>query len=103
MRLETRFGGSAPRRRALLGRALTLARRRWLLVVIAPLIPSPLWAHTSTHSGANFQIVESVPGVTFYDDPTTARTADAWLDVLQGAQKTIDIAVFYISESPMVR
>ena len=98
MRLEIRFRKSAPRRREPLGRGQTLARCRWLLVVIAPLIPGPLWAHASTHGDANFQIVESVPKGTSYGDPTTARTANVWLDMIHGAQKTIDIAAFYISE-----
>jgi phosphatidylserine/phosphatidylglycerophosphate/cardiolipin synthase-like enzyme len=100
MRPKKPFEGSIRLRRKPFARGLSLARFRWLLVVLAPLIPGPLWAHTSTHSDANFQIVESVPKGTAYGDPTTARTADVWVDMIRGAQKTIDIAAFYISEKP---
>jgi phospholipase D3/4 len=100
MWLRRGLRGSERSRQTSLGHGLTLARFRWLLVVLAPLIPGQLLAYTSARSEADFQIVESVPKGTSYGDPTTARTADVWLDMIQGAQKTIDIAAFYISEKP---
>jgi phosphatidylserine/phosphatidylglycerophosphate/cardiolipin synthase-like enzyme len=50
--------------------------------------------------GPQFQIVESVPQATRYGEPGVARTQDAWLAMIRGARRSIDIAAFYITDQP---
>lgn len=47
--------------------------------------------------GAQIQLVESVPVETNLGIEETGRTLDVWLDMIKGAQKTIDIEIFYLS------
>ncbi len=47
-----------------------------------------------------FRIVESVPESSMYGQPGVERTQMAWLDMIHGAQKSIDIAAFYFSNKP---
>ncbi len=47
-----------------------------------------------------FQIVESVPEATIYGQPGVPRTQRVWLDMINGAKKSIDIAAFYITNKP---
>ncbi len=46
-----------------------------------------------------FQIVESVPSETILGSTDIPRTADVWLDMINGAEKSLDIEVFYIAAS----
>jgi len=46
---------------------------------------------------STFQIVESVPVNTFYRQAGLPRTQNVWLHMIRGAQQSIDIAAFYIS------
>lgn len=46
------------------------------------------------------QIVESVPVNTIYGQPGVPRTQKVWLNMIQGAKRSIDIAAFYISNKP---
>jgi phosphatidylserine/phosphatidylglycerophosphate/cardiolipin synthase-like enzyme len=55
-------------------------------------------ASASKPSQSDFQIVESVPEATVYGQPGVPRTQAVWLQMIRGAQKTVDIAAFYISE-----
>ena len=45
----------------------------------------------------DFQIVESVPEATIYGQPGVPRTQQVWLQMIRGAQHSIDIAAFYIT------
>jgi len=83
-----------------LGCGLALRRFRWLLVVLGPLLVVPVAAQTLVSRSPGFEIVESVPQDTVYGDPSTLRTASTWLAMINGAQKSIDIAAFYISDKP---
>lgn len=47
-----------------------------------------------------FQIVQSVPEGTTLGDPALPRTQAVWLQMIAGARQQIDIAAFYLSESP---
>lgn len=47
-----------------------------------------------------FRIVESVPESSMYGQPGVERTQKAWLDMIHGAQKSIDIAAFYFTNKP---
>jgi phospholipase D3/4 len=49
-------------------------------------------------SASTFQIVESVPEATIYGEPNVPRTQDVWLDMISHAQRSIDIAAFYIAD-----
>lgn len=44
-----------------------------------------------------FQIVQSVPDETVLEQSTLPRTLDVWLDMINGAMKTIDIETFYFA------
>ena len=47
-----------------------------------------------------FQIVQSVPVATDYGQPGVPRTQAVWLQLIEHAQKSMDIAAFYISNKP---
>lgn len=47
---------------------------------------------------AQIQLVESVPVETNLGIEETGRTVDVWLDMIQGAKKSIDIEIFYLSD-----
>lgn len=45
----------------------------------------------------NFELVESIPVETSLDNPDIRNTQEVWLEMINSAQKTIDIEQFYIS------
>ncbi len=45
----------------------------------------------------DFEIVESIPVETSLDNPEIRNTAEVWLEMINGAKKTLDIEQFYIS------
>ena len=47
-----------------------------------------------------FQLVESVPVETNLGLTETSRTQAVWLDMINSAQKTIDMEIFYLSHKP---
>ncbi len=49
---------------------------------------------------ADFQIVESVPQGTNYGAPGVPRTQGVWLKMIDAAKQRIDIAAFYIANTP---
>jgi phosphatidylserine/phosphatidylglycerophosphate/cardiolipin synthase-like enzyme len=54
-----------------------------------------LWISFSLN--AQIQIVESVPAETNLGIEETGRTLEVWLDMINGAQQSIDIEIFYFS------
>ncbi|MDI6803028.1 MAG: phospholipase D-like domain-containing protein [Bacteroidota bacterium] len=48
----------------------------------------------------NFEIVESVPIETSFDNPDVRNAYEVWLEMINGAKKTLDIEQFYISTEP---
>lgn len=46
------------------------------------------------------ELVESVPVETALDHPELRNAPEVWLEMVQGAQKTIDLAQFYASNAP---
>ena len=47
--------------------------------------------------GKKFEIVESIPSETNLDNPQIRNTTQVWLEMINSAQKTIDIEQFYIA------
>lgn len=45
----------------------------------------------------NFEIVESIPVETTLDNPDIRNTQEVWLEMINGAKKSLDIEQFYIS------
>ncbi len=45
----------------------------------------------------NFTLVESTPVETILEQSTLPRAADVWLEMISGADKTLDIEMFYIA------
>lgn len=45
----------------------------------------------------NFELVESIPVETTLDNPDIRNTQEVWLEMINSAQKTLDIEQFYIS------
>ncbi len=54
----------------------------------------------SAPAQSDIQLVESVPVETILGDSATARTFSVWLEMFRGAQKSIDIEQFYLSNKP---
>ncbi|WP_242426484.1 phospholipase D-like domain-containing protein [Metallibacterium scheffleri] len=76
------------------------ARRCLLLggaALLAMLLSSAVLARSAPPA---LQIVESVPVGTIYGQPGVPRTQAIWLDLINHAQKSIDLAAFYISNQP---
>jgi len=48
----------------------------------------------------DFEIVESIPVETILDNPEIRNTAKVWLEMINGARKSLDIEQFYISNEP---
>ncbi|MFH1725211.1 MAG: phospholipase D-like domain-containing protein [Elusimicrobiota bacterium] len=46
------------------------------------------------------EIVESVPVETMLDHPDIRNTPAVWLEMIEGARKTLDIAQFYVANEP---
>lgn len=46
---------------------------------------------------SDFELVESVPVETNLDNPALRNALDVWLEMIRGAQKTLDIEQFYVS------
>jgi len=57
----------------------------------------------STHASAqragypDFELVESIPVETTLDNPDVRNTMEVWLDMINGATRSLDIEQFYIS------
>ena len=51
----------------------------------------------STAFSQNFTLVESTPVETILEQSTLPRASDVWLDMINGAGKTLDIEMFYIA------
>jgi phosphatidylserine/phosphatidylglycerophosphate/cardiolipin synthase-like enzyme len=49
---------------------------------------------------AQYEVIESTPVETPLDDPNVRDAHIAWLDAFRGAQRSIDIAQFYVSNAP---
>ncbi|HMA62032.1 MAG TPA: hypothetical protein VKP78_05215 [bacterium] len=47
--------------------------------------------------GEKFEVVESIPSETNFDNPQIRNTTKVWLEMINSAQKTIDIEQFYIA------
>ena len=54
---------------------------------------------TQTMPPASLSLVESIPLETNLDSPGIPQTEDAWLALINGAERTLDIAQFYIADS----
>ncbi len=51
----------------------------------------------SSYSQNNIELVESIPAETTLDNPDIRNTQEVWLEMINSAQKTLDIEQFYIS------
>lgn len=59
---------------------------------IAPVAPAP--------APPDVELVESAPLETTLDHPDIPNASDVWLDMIRGARTSLDVAEFYISDSP---
>jgi phosphatidylserine/phosphatidylglycerophosphate/cardiolipin synthase-like enzyme len=53
-----------------------------------------------TFKAAEIEFVESVPEETIYGDSLTSRPVPVWLEMINGAAKTLDFEEFYIANMP---
>lgn len=74
--------------------------RRSLHAALACLLLSAATGIEARPQPSQFQIVESVPEASLYDEPGVPRTQQTWLAMINGAKRRIDIAAFYLSEKP---
>jgi len=83
-----------------------------LLTVVGCLAPawiaSPSWAAALPAAGGpvvpeqieEFELVESVPVETNLDNEAIRNAREVWLEMINGATKTIDLEQFYVSNAP---
>lgn len=56
-----------------------------------------LFLNSVVFSQQNIELVESIPVETSLDNPDIRNTQEVWLEMINSAQKTLDIEQFYIS------
>ena len=75
-----------------------------LLAVIATVVgysgANPVFIGMNAVKAAEIKFVESVPEETVYGSDLTARPVPIWLDMINGATKTLDFEEFYIANKP---
>lgn len=71
---------------------MQLRAKRSNLFVLFILILFP-----SVYAQNNIELVESIPVETTLDNPDIRNTQEVWLEMINSAQKTLDIEQFYIS------
>ena len=59
-----------------------------------------LFACAPALKAAEIEFVESVPEETVYGSTLTARPAPLWVDMINGASKTLEFEEFYIADKP---
>lgn len=64
------------------------------------LILTALLAFAPLLKAAEIEFAESVPAETVYGSTLAARPAGMWVDMINGAQKTLDFEEFYIADKP---
>jgi phosphatidylserine/phosphatidylglycerophosphate/cardiolipin synthase-like enzyme len=57
-------------------------------LIVAPVPPSP-----------DIEIVESIPIGTSLDNPEIRNTHEVWLEMINGARKTLDLEEYYVSDA----
>jgi phosphatidylserine/phosphatidylglycerophosphate/cardiolipin synthase-like enzyme len=65
-------------------------------LLLLPLI-SLEFVHSQTNANPDFELVESIPIETNLDNPDIPNTFEVWLEMINGAKKSLDIEQFYIS------
>ena len=66
-------------------------------VVLLLLFPEQFIPVVLRQSSDTFQLVESVPEETVFEESQFSRTYDVWLDMINKAERSIDIETFYVS------
>lgn len=66
----------------------------------SPLIPGPGPAPGARPDAPAVELVESVPVETSLDHPELRDAPEVWLEMVSGAQRSIDLAQFYASNAP---
>lgn len=69
----------------------------WLYIFLLLFFPIRFLPIYSQGLSDNFQLVESVPIETVFEKSKFARTLDVWLDMINKAEKSIDIETFYFA------
>lgn len=72
--------------------------RRFHAILVFLLWPLFTAAQPTGHGA--IELVESVPLETLLDDPDTRNTREVWLEMINGADSTLDIEQFYIANNP---
>ncbi len=72
----------------------------FLLTGLVLLLFLPLSGVKAQAADTTFRIVESVPVATIYGEPGIPRTQKVWLEMINGAKQSIDIAAFYFANKP---
>ncbi len=62
--------------------------------------PGPTITESVATERAQLQLVESWPSETTLDQPDIADASDIWLEMINGAQTSLDIGEFYVSPNP---
>ncbi|MBU1423259.1 MAG: hypothetical protein KJ963_04885 [Bacteroidetes bacterium] len=71
-----------------------------ILIILLLLIIQVIILNGQHFGYKNFEIVESVPIETPFDNPDVRNAKEVWLEMIGNAKKTLDIEQFYISNEP---
>jgi phosphatidylserine/phosphatidylglycerophosphate/cardiolipin synthase-like enzyme len=77
-------------------RAIRRTSRAFLVLALASLFAAP----ASARAAPAVQLVESVPVESGLGNPALPAAHDVWLEMIQGATRSLDIEQFYISNWP---
>lgn len=66
-------------------------------IIIAALLSLTTVSYSQKAGYPDFEIVESIPIETSLDNPDIRNTHEVWLEMINGAKKSLDIEQFYIS------
>ncbi len=72
--------------------------RRIIFLLFIPIFCTTVSAQVAGYQ--DFELVESIPIETNLDNPDIRNTYEVWLEMINGAKKTLDIEQFYISNQP---
>jgi phosphatidylserine/phosphatidylglycerophosphate/cardiolipin synthase-like enzyme len=75
--------------------------KRYLFLALSLVALTPSVAFSQEIAGyPDFELVESVPIGTTLDNPDIRNAHEVWLEMINGATKSLDIEEFYISNKP---
>jgi phosphatidylserine/phosphatidylglycerophosphate/cardiolipin synthase-like enzyme len=79
---------------------MKLHNRFWVYLLVLGFLVPIVYSQQQIGGYPDFELVESIPVETILDNPNIRNTPEVWLEMINGAKKTLDIEQFYISNLP---